>query len=145
MKAVIQRVSSATVNVGTECVGKIGKGLLVFLGITHTDTDKQSEYVINKLLNMRLFENEKQQLDKSVSDIGGGVLVVSQFTLYANTKKGRRPSFEDAAKPDEAERLYDRFVDRLKASHSTVQTGQFGAKMSVNIENDGPVTILLEQ
>ena len=145
MRAVIQRVKKASVEVEGKVVGQIQEGVLVFLGITHTDTDKQSEYIINKLLNMRLFENEKQQLDKSVKDVGGGVLVVSQFTLYANTKKGRRPSFEEAAKPDEAERLYDGFVERLKGSHSTVETGRFGAKMAVSLENDGPVTIILEQ
>lgn len=147
MKAVIQRVNKASVEISGKTVGKIDQGLLVFLGITHSDTDQEIDYIITKLLNLRLFESQEKpgHFDKSVVEIKGGILVVSQFTLYANTQKGRRPSFDQAAKPEEAEALYNKFVDKLKTNHKTVQTGKFGAKMTVAIENDGPVTILLEK
>lgn len=145
MRALIQRVRRACVVVQGECVGQIERGLLVLLGVTHSDTTRDAERLAEKTLALRIFEDDAEKMNLSVLDIGGGVLVVSQFTLYADTRKGNRPSFTDAARPEHAESLYEHFVATLRLRSSlNVQTGKFGAAMQVELINDGPVTILLE-
>lgn len=144
MKAVIQRVSEASVEVDSKLVGEIGKGLLVFLGITHDDTDKDIDYLIDKIINLRIFEDEDQRMNLSLLDIHGEVLLVSQFTLYGDCRKGRRPSYDKAAKPEFAEKIYEEFIERLRSKISKVETGIFGADMKVNLVNSGPVTMLLD-
>lgn len=144
MKAVIQRVSEASVEVDSKLVGEIGKGLLVFLGITHDDTDKDIDYLIDKIINLRIFEDEDQRMNLSLLDIYGEVLLVSQFTLYGDCRKGRRPSYDKAAKPEFAEKIYEEFIERLRSKISKVETGIFGADMKVNLVNSGPVTMLLD-
>ena len=144
MRLLIQRVSKASVKVEGECVGKINKGFLVFLGITHGDTKDNVDYLVNKLYNLRVFEDENEKMNLSLKDVGGEILAVSQFTLYANTKKGNRPSFTDAQNPNEASENYDRFNEKLREEGVIVETGVFGADMKVSFTNDGPVTILLD-
>jgi D-tyrosyl-tRNA(Tyr) deacylase len=144
MRAVVQRVSQSKVSVDENTIGKINKGLLVLLGVTHEDTQKDIDYMIDKILNLRIFEDEDDKMNLSLKDIGGELLVVSQFTLYGDCRKGRRPSFTNAAKPDLANELYEKFVDKAKAEGINVGTGQFGAHMMVDLTNDGPVTILLD-
>ncbi len=145
MRLVIQRVSECKVIVNQEIVGEISKGLLVLLGITHSDTTKEIDYCIKKLLALRIFEDLEGKMNLSVSDIKGEILVVSQFTLYGNTQKGNRPSFIQAAKPDIAIPLYEEFLKQLKKSTNLkVQSGIFGADMKVHLVNDGPVTIILD-
>ena len=144
MRAVVQRVSSSKVTVDGEVTGEINKGLLVLLGVTHEDTSKDVDYIIDKVLNLRIFEDENDKMNLSLKDIGGEVMAVSQFTLYGDARKGRRPSFSDAARPDVANPLYEEFVEKLRAQGITVGTGVFGAHMMVELTNDGPVTILLE-
>ena len=144
MRAVVQRVSSSKVTVDGEVTGEINKGLLVLLGVTHEDTSKDVDYMIDKVLNLRIFEDENDKMNLSLKDIGGEVMAVSQFTLYGDARKGRRPSFSDAARPDVANPLYEEFVEKLRAQGITVGTGEFGAHMMVELTNDGPVTILLE-
>ena len=144
MRAVVQRVSSSKVTVDGEVTGEINKGLLVLLGVTHEDTSKDVDYIIDKVLNLRIFEDENDKMNLSLKDIGGEVMAVSQFTLYGDARKGRRPSFSDAARPDVANPLYEEFVEKLRAQGITVGTGEFGAHMMVELTNDGPVTILLE-
>lgn len=145
MRALIQRVRRAAVVVQGECVGQIQQGLLVLLGVTHSDTRHDAERLAEKTLALRIFEDNAEKMNLSVLDIGGGVLVVSQFTLYADTRKGNRPSFTAAARPEHAQALYEHFVETLRTrSLLNIQTGKFGAAMQVELINDGPVTILLE-
>ncbi|MCS7012939.1 MAG: D-aminoacyl-tRNA deacylase [Chloroherpetonaceae bacterium] len=145
MRALIQRVRYASVAVEDKVVGEIGQGVLVFLGIAHHDTEKEAEYLARKVLALRIFEDTEGKMNRSVTDVQGGVLVVSQFTLYADTRKGNRPSFTNAALPEHAERLYEHFLAALRAGSSlNIQSGQFRATMAVSLLNDGPVTILLD-
>ena len=144
MRAVVQRVSSSKVTVEGNITGEINKGLLVLLGVTHEDTSKDVDYIIDKTLNLRIFEDENKKMNLSLKDIGGELLVVSQFTLYGDCRKGRRPSFSTAAKPEHAISLYEEFVEKAKSEGLKVGTGQFGAHMMVDLTNDGPVTILLD-
>ena len=145
MRLLVQRVSKASVKVDNKIIGKIDKGFLVFLGITHEDNEKTADYLVKKLLNLRVFKDENEKMNLSVKDIKGELLIISQFTLYANTKEGNRPSFIDAAKPDYANNLYEYFIKKCKAEEINVQTGKFGADMKVELINDGPVTIMLEK
>ncbi|MCW6035483.1 D-tyrosyl-tRNA(Tyr) deacylase [Spirulina subsalsa FACHB-351] len=146
MRVVIQKVRSSSVLVNQKIVGQIDRGLNLLVAIAPTDTPEELDWMARKCLDLRLFaDTEGGRWDKSVQEIGGELLVISQFTLYGDCRKGRRPSFSNSAPPDQAEALYNQFVERLKASGLRVETGQFGAMMQVNIENDGPVTLLLER
>jgi len=146
MKAVIQRVSSSSVMVDNEITGAINKGLLVLIGIHQDDTKEQMEWICNKISKLRIFEDEEGKMNLSVQDVDGGILLVSQFTLYANSDKGTRPSFIEAARPEKAEPMYKEMVDWFKTNTDlNIQTGEFGAMMNVKLENDGPVTIILEK
>jgi D-aminoacyl-tRNA deacylase len=144
VRAVVQRVSEARVRVGEEVVGEIGPGLSVLLGVARGDDEGDAESLAGKIARLRIFENEEGKFDRSVLDAGGSVLVVSQFTLIADTAKGNRPSFTDASEPEEAERLYEVFFASLTRLGVPVATGVFGARMRVELVNDGPVTILLD-
>ncbi len=145
MRAVVQRVSSASVSVAGESTGAIGPGLLVLLGIHPTDTADDGHWLADKLVRLRVFEDDAGQMNRSVADLGGGILVVSQFTLFASTRKGTRPSFNDAAKPDLAIPLYETFVAQATAALGRpVATGRFGAMMQVALVNDGPVTLVID-
>ena len=144
MRAVIQRVQSASVKVGGELVSEIGAGLLIFLGIAHDDTETELEYIANKVANLRIFEDADGKMNCSLLDTGGSALVVSQFTLYGDCRKGRRPSFIDAARPEVANALYEQFITALKQLNIPTQGGTFQAMMDVQLINDGPVTILLD-
>ncbi len=144
MRAVLQRVRSASVSVDGHVVSAIGKGILVLLGVGLNDSDGDAAWLADKTANLRIFEDEQGKMNLSVLDVGGEVLVVSQFTLYGDARKGRRPSFTDAAPPERADALYQTYVGELQSRNVPVQTGQFRAKMLVTIENDGPVTILLD-
>jgi D-tyrosyl-tRNA(Tyr) deacylase len=144
MRAVCQRVSRAEVRVDSEPVGRIGSGLVVLLGVARGDTREEAERVAAKVAKLRIFAGDTGKFDRSLLDTGGAALVVSQFTLIADTRKGNRPSFVGAAPPDEAEGLYDRFCDELAAQRVPVARGVFGAMMEVELVNDGPVTIVLE-
>ena len=144
MKALIQRVSSGSVIVENKTVGSIQKGLVVLLGVTHSDSEKDIDFIINKIVNLRIFGNEEiDNFEKSVKEIDGGILIISQFTLYADMKKGRRPSFINSAKSDFAEEIYNKFIEKIKEENLLIQTGIFGAKMQVKIINEGPVTLIL--
>lgn len=143
MRLVIQRVSKASVTPDGLFANSIGRGLVVLAGFTHDDTEDDVKLLARKCLDLRIFEDESGKINLSVKDIKGGLLVVSQFTLYADVRRGRRPSFTQAAEPKKAEELYNKFVEVLKQSRLEVQTGSFGAKMSVEIHNDGPVTIIM--
>lgn len=146
MKAVVQRVKSSTVMVENEIKGAISEGLLVLLGIHEDDSKEQMEWLAAKIAKLRIFEDEEGKMNKSVQDVGGGILVVSQFTLYGNADKGTRPSFIEAARPEIAEPLYEGMIRWLKDhTNLNIQGGEFGAMMSVRLENDGPVTIILEK
>lgn len=146
MRVVVQRVLSSQVSVDGEVIGKIGKGLNLLVGISDTDTEAELDWMTRKCLDLRLFpEGDRGRFDLSVQEVKGELLVISQFTLYGDCRKGRRPSFDRAAVPEKAERLYEHFVEKLKASGLKVETGQFGAMMQVSIENDGPVTVILER
>ncbi|MCO6452118.1 MAG: D-tyrosyl-tRNA(Tyr) deacylase [Caldilineales bacterium] len=145
MRVVIQRVSQAAVTVAGEQVSRIDRGYLVLVGVTHADGVEQADWLAHKVAGLRLFEDAQGLTNLSLTDVGGDVLVVSQFTLYADARKGRRPSFTDAAAPDQAEPLIDRFCDTLRAEGLHVATGVFRADMKVSLVNDGPVTILLER
>lgn len=144
MKLVVQRVSKVKVTVGNKTVGKIGKGLLVLVGVSQNDTEKDAEVLAEKLSKLRVMADESNKINLSVKDVGASVLAVSQFTLYGDTSKGNRPSFVKAAEPKKAEKLYDYFIDRLKELDVKVETGKFGAYMKIDAELDGPVTLLLE-
>lgn len=143
MRAVVQRVAWAKVEVEGEITGQIGHGLLVYLGAGKGDTDADRDYLLSKILGLRIFEADGK-MDKSVVDVGGSLLVVSQFTLYGDVRKGRRPSFDSAMPPEEAERMYDAFVAEARARSIVVETGRFRAEMKVTSLNDGPVTIWLD-
>jgi D-tyrosyl-tRNA(Tyr) deacylase len=144
VRAVVQRVSEASVSVGDEMVGEIGRGAVVLLGVAASDSDDDAERLAGKVARLRVFENEDGRFDRALLDIGGEALVVSQFTLIADTRKGNRPSFADAGRPEEAEPLYVRFVEALRELGVPVRTGVFGARMQISLVNDGPVTIILE-
>ena len=144
MRAVVQRVSRAKVTVGDETTGQIGRGSLVLLGVSGNDTERDADYLVEKILNLRIFEDEEEKMNLSVLDIAGGLLVVSQFTLYGDTRRGRRPSFIEAARPDKANSLYDYFVSQCSKQLRNVGTGRFQAMMDVELVNDGPVTIILD-
>jgi len=144
MRAVVQRVREASVEVAGSELAHIDRGLLVLIGVAARDAPGQAEWLADKLVGLRIFENAAGKFDASVADVGGAVLVVSQFTLYADTRKGRRPSFSDAAAPELAEPLYERVVAAIAARGVPVGSGRFGAHMAVRLINDGPVTILLD-
>lgn len=145
MRAVVQRVSGGSVRVGQETVGSIGLGYVVLLGVHARDTEAEAVALAEKIANLRVFDDDAGKLNRSILDVGGEVLSVSQFTLYGNTEKGRRPSFLDAAPPERADALYQVFNDRLQVLGVPVSTGRFRAVMSVEIHNDGPVTVILDQ
>lgn len=144
MRAVVQRVSRAKVTVSDEITGEIGKGLLVLLGVSVRDTEKDAAYLVDKVLNLRVFEDAEEKMNLSLLDIKGELLVVSQFTLYGDVTRGRRPSFIEAAPPERANHLYEVFVAESAKQIDNVQTGRFQAMMDVDLVNDGPVTILLD-
>lgn len=144
MRAVVQRVSRAKVTVGEELTGEIGRGLLVLLGVSVRDAEKDAIYLVDKVLNLRIFEDSEEKMNLSLLDIKGELLVVSQFTLYGDVTRGRRPSFIDAALPERANHLYEAFVAEAGKQVDDVQTGRFQAMMDVELVNDGPVTILLD-
>ncbi len=145
MKLIIQKVSSASVEVEGSCVGKIGKGFLVLVGIGKEDTKEVADQFIKKMVNLRIFADENGKTNLSLADVNGEVLLVSQFTLYANCKKGNRPSFFDAGEPDKAQALYEYMVEKVKERVPVVQTGTFGAMMKVSLINEGPFTIILDE
>lgn len=145
MRALLQRVSRASVTVDGQVISQIGKGLLILLGIGHGDGEGQAEFLAEKIANLRIFEDEQGKTNLSVLDVKGEAIVVSQFTLYADARKGRRPSFTDAALPEAAEPLVQRFVELLRKQGVPTQTGKFGAHMEVEIHNNGPVTVWLER
>lgn len=144
MRAVVQRVSRAQVEIDGSTVGSIGKGLVILLGVGHEDTEDQAERLWRKISRLRIFEDENSKTNLSLADVHGDVLVVSQFTLFANCKKGNRPSFTQAGAPDEANRLYEWFVERARRDVPRVETGRFGAYMDVSLTNDGPFTLWLD-
>ena len=144
MKALLQRVTGASVSVDGEVVGKIGRGLVVFVGVASGDTEKDAQYLARKIASLRIFSDEEGRFNLSALDIKGELLVVSQFTLLADTRKGRRPSFTEAAPPAQAKEMFERFVEQAYATGLRVQTGRFQQYMQVEIHNDGPVTILLD-
>ena len=145
MRVLLQRAASGSVTIDGVCVGKIGRGLVLLIGVTHSDTPEDVEYLVNKCVNLRIFEDENGKMNLSLLDIGGEVLAVSQFTLYGDCVKGRRPGFDAAAEPLLAEKLYNLFVEKMKQTGvGKVDTGKFGADMKVSILNDGPVTFMLE-
>lgn len=144
MRIVVQRSLASSVSVDNKIIGKIANGMVILVGFTYNDTIEEIDYLINKLVNLRIFDDENGVMNKSILDVGGSILSISQFTLYADIKKGRRPSYAAALNNKEASILYDLFNQRL-AKYVDVQTGLFGASMQVNIINDGPVTILLER
>lgn len=145
MRAILQRVSKASVTVEGQVISSIGPGLLILLGVGHGDGEEQAAFLADKVANLRIFEDEAGKTNLSILDVKGEAIVVSQFTLYADTRKGRRPSFTDAALPGVAAPLVERFVELLRAQGVSTQTGQFGAHMQVEIHNNGPVTIWLER
>ncbi len=145
MKLVIQRVKNAQVEVDSKIVGKIEKGFLVLLGVTHGDTKEQADYLVKKLCNLRVFKDQNDKMNLALKDIGGELLIVSQFTLYADCTSGNRPSFTNAAKPEYANELYNYFCDKCAANNIKVEKGIFGADMKVSLLNDGPVTIIMEK
>lgn len=144
MRLVIQRAKNAQVTADGKVTGQISHGLMVLVGVTHEDTEKDAEYLADKTANLRIFEDENEKMNLSLLDIGGSVLSVSQFTLYGDCRKGRRPNFMEAAKPDEANILYEAYNDFLRKKNIQVETGVFGAMMDVSFTNDGPVTLILD-
>lgn len=144
MRAVVQKVSAASVSVDRDVISRIGKGLVVLLGVSKTDTETEADYLSAKIAHLRVFEDPDGKLNRSVLDVGGEMLVVSQFTLLGDCRKGRRPSFTEAAGPDHAVRLYERFVRQTAQLGIPVQTGRFQALMAVSLVNDGPVTLILD-
>ena len=145
MKLVVQRVKKAKVEVDKKIVGSIDKGFLVLLGVTHTDNEQIADYLVKKLCNLRVFKDDNDKMNLSIKDINGKLLIVSQFTLYADCSKGNRPAFVNAAKPEIANKLYEYFCNKCKENGIEVQKGIFGANMQVSLLNDGPVTIILEK
>ena len=145
MRVVLQRVNHAQVAIEGEVVGKIGRGYMLLVGFAPTDGDDQLDYLVHKIVNLRVFEDEDGKMNQGLRDVGGAILSISQFPLYADTKHGNRPGFSKAAKPAIAEPLYQRFNEKLAASGIHVETGHFGANMQVELENDGPVTIVYEK
>jgi D-tyrosyl-tRNA(Tyr) deacylase len=145
MRVLLQRVSRAEVRVGERITGAIGRGFLLLVGLTHTDTEAQLIWMADKIAGLRLFGDAEGKMNLGLEDVGGAVLVVSQFTLYGDAQKGRRPSFVDAARPEVAVPLYERFIALLRERGLTVATGEFGAMMDVELVNDGPVTLWLEK
>ena len=144
MRFIIQRVKKSSVTVDNKIVGRINKGFLVLIGITHTDTTEIADKMIKKMVNLRVFSDENDKMNLALKDVEGELLLISQFTLYADCKKGNRPSFVDAAKPEYANELYEYVIEKCKESGNKVQTGIFGADMKVELLNDGPVTIVLD-
>ena len=144
MRFVIQRVTEASVSIDGEISGKIGKGYLVLIGVADTDTKEIADKMIRKMIGLRIFEDEQGKTNLSLADVDGGLLLVSQFTLYANCKRGNRPSFIEAGKPDMANEMYEYIIEKCRESVDEVQTGEFGADMKVQLLNDGPFTILLD-
>jgi D-tyrosyl-tRNA(Tyr) deacylase len=144
MRVVIQRVKSASVVVGTEVAGRIENGLLALLGVAISDSIEDAEYLADKTVNLRIFEDENHKMNRSLLDTGGEILVVSQFTLLGDCKKGRRPSFVNAASPELADSLYQQFIDRIQQKGVSVKTGRFQTKMEVSLINDGPVTLVID-
>lgn len=145
MRVVLQRSKEASVTIDGEQVGAIDHGLVLLVGITHDDTETELKYMVDKILNLRVFEDDQAKMNLSLLDTGGSILSISQFTLYGDTRKGRRPSFTEAAKPDLAEGLYHSFNEQLSAKGVHVETGRFGADMKVQLINDGPVTLIIEK
>lgn len=144
MRAIVQRVSRCRVTVVGQVVGEIGAGLLVLLGVSKTDTEAAADYLVGKIIGLRIFEDAEGKMNLSVQDSGGAVLVVSQFTLYGDVRRGKRPSFDAAARPEEARRLYEYFVGKVRAAGLRCETGQFQAMMEVELVNSGPVTIMVD-
>ena len=144
MRAVVQRVSRARVLVGEEVVGEIGRGLVILLGVARSDTADQATWLADKVVSLRIFQDAQENMNLGLGDVGGAVLVVSQFTLYGDCRKGRRPSFVDAAPPEIAVPLYEAFVNAIKANGIPTATGRFGAMMQVELVNDGPVTLIVD-
>ena len=145
MRAIVQRVSKGKVTVEDQTIGAIEKGFVVLLGVGQEDNDKDIEYLADKIMNLRVFEDENGKMNISLTDMGGELLIVSQFTLYGDCRKGKRPSYDKAARPEAAEELYNRFVDYCRRNYSVkVETGKFQAMMMVEINNDGPVTLMLD-
>lgn len=145
MKVLVQRVLSSSVEVDNKIVGQINKGLMLLVGFTDSDTDKEVDYMVDKIINLRIFDDENGVMNKSLIDVNGSILSISQFTLYADTRKGRRPSYIKALSGDKAILLYDKFNNKLKEENIKVETGIFGADMKVSLINDGPITIMLEK
>jgi len=144
MRVVVQRVSEARVSIGDEVIGAIGPGLCILLGVGTKDTETAAEFLASKIINLRIFEDKQGKMNRSIRDLSGELLVVSQFTLYGDSRKGNRPSFTAAAAPEAAERLYEHFIQRLRQVGLKVATGKFRAHMKIALVNDGPVTLLLE-
>jgi len=144
MRAVVQRVTEARVEVADKTVGEINAGLLVLLGVAREDASSDAEYLCEKIINLRIFDDDEGKMNRSLLDISGEMLVVSQFTLFGDVRRGRRPSYSDAAEPDKANELYQVFIERVRSSGVKVETGVFQAMMKVSLTNDGPVTILLD-
>lgn len=144
MRAVVQRVSEARVSVDGQIAGEIGKGLAVLLGVTHEDTDSDIKYLADKIINLRIFEDENGKMNISMLDVGGELLVVSQFTLYGDCRKGKRPGYDKAARPEIAEEIYNKFLDYCRGYNIKVEAGRFQAMMMMEIHNDGPVTLLID-
>lgn len=144
MRAVIQRVLESSVSVEGTVVGEIGKGIMVLLGVEEGDTEKEAQYIADKVIGLRIFEDEEGKMNHSLQEVGGELLAISQFTLLGDARKGRRPSYSNAARPDEANRLYEYFVEKVRATGTKVEKGVFQADMKVSLINDGPVTILLD-
>ena len=145
MRVLLQRVSQASVSVDDQVVGRVGIGFVLLVGITHGDGSAEIAWMAKKVAGLRVFEDDDGKMNRALADVDGGILAISQFTLYGDTRKGRRPSFIDAARPEHAEPLFNQFCDLLRAENLTVETGVFGANMQVEIHNDGPITLMLER
>lgn len=144
MRVVIQKVNQASVTVADQTIGQIDHGLVILLGVTHNDTEADADYLAKKIVKLRIFEDEAGKMNRSLLDVGGSVLSISQFTLYSDTRKGRRPSFIEAARPEQADRLYQYFNQQMASFDVKVETGEFGAMMDVSLTNQGPVTIVID-